>query len=308
MDSSSTMEESGYNISARISAEKEEKDTECSEDGDYENLDEKAGKDAEEGYVSQEEIKNWSDRVFVDIERRKGVLAKHYGFDKKHFASEYEQNIGLDFSVTFLENCYPVEFLKWPMEKQAQLANAEVRAAVLHKDGWSMKGIRNNTNVCLMVIRLLFLFRTNAEMMGNLAYQALYSNDLACQKRAYFVYWVSTWLIRIFQPKPLVYGSILFFITWLLLPVTIWYPAYITICTVSLVGFMWCLLHLNILFGEYRRRVQPEEQEKWNGVTMEDVKTLPEDKKRVFDLIQMRVWSARIGLAKYGDMLKEKVK
>ena len=41
---------------------------------------------------------------------------------------------------------------------------------------------------------------------------------------------------------------------------------------------------------------------------MEDVKTLPEDKKRVFDLIQMRVWNARIGLAKYGDMLKEKVK
>jgi hypothetical protein len=259
-------------------------------------------------YASEEEMKNWADRVNSSIKLRKTKMVKTYGFSREDFASEYEQNLGLDFSMRFMDECYPEEFYRWPMEKQAQLANAEVRSPVLHKAGWSMRDVNTYGDTILTILRLIIFVRTNAEMMANLAYQALYSEDGGSSQRAYAVYYIAIWLARVYQPRPLMYGMVFLFITWLFLPVTLWYPLYITVFYVSLLGFLWCLLHLNLQFGEYRRKLQAMERGHWGDITMEDARNLEGEKKRVFELIQMRVWSARIDLAKHGDSLKEKAK
>jgi len=258
--------------------------------------------------MTKEERAKWNNRVFENIKRRKSMLMKHYGFSKENFASKFEQNIGVDFSIQFMEDCYPKEFFSWPMEKQAQLANAKVRAPVLHKDGWSMVGIRTNINVLLMILRLFLVFRTNAEIMGNLSFQALYSDDVSCRRKAYCVYYIANWLAWFYQLHNLLCGTVFFLISWMFLPSTLPTSIYIPLYVVTLVGFMWCLFHINLVFGDYRRKMQAKETDEWDKPLMKKVEELPEEEKRLFDDIQLRAWSARIELAKNGDSLKKKIK
>jgi hypothetical protein len=260
----------------------------------------------EEEYISEEERRTWVNRVSSNIEKRKKRLIKNYGFDKENFASDYEHNLGLDFSIPFIEKSYPDDFYAWEMEKQAQLANAEVRSSVLHNPKWSLDEVKTRMAVFIITAHLFLFFRTNAEMVANLAFQALYSKDKVCRQRAYFVYYMCTCLARVCDIGKLLWICVFSFASWIFIPSPLPYGLYVILSIITLTVFMWSLFHINVLNGDYRRKMQTGNYD-WKKI-MNDEKNLPEDKKKLLKEIKMRVFSARIRLARDGDTLKDKKK
>lgn len=256
--------------------------------------------------MTEETIGKWNKKISENIEERKKKLIKYYSFSEDDFASEEERCLGLDFSIKFMDKCYPEEFFSWSIEKQAQMANAEVRAPVLHEKGWSMIGIRNNLSLIVTILRLISVFRVNSEIMGNLAFQSLYSNDRSCRSRAYLVYYICSWLAWFCQPKKLIASILILVLIWLLLPKSIPYGIYYTIYSLLLVSFMWCLFHLNLYIGDYRRILQAQEQGNWH-FDSNRMNLLKEREKDIFNDMRLRVWGSRMQLAKRGDSLKKEI-
>jgi hypothetical protein len=228
-----------------------------------------------------------------DAKRRNMLITKH-DFKTDDFSGDFEYAIGMDFSIPFMFSVFPRPMLEWPLEKQAELANVEVRANTVHRRDWTFPATQTYWTLLVTILVQLATLEIDPDGIANLAYHVMYSPNAGHRRRAWILYRFDRSLCSLLCVDKLVKGLATSGIVWILFtffmadPTQWWYWTGMVLLFAIFVSFLW---YLAIVLGKQKSQIH---QVIWKEMKVENSST-------DIDAKNLDVWDARMLLVRKNE-------